>query len=297
MLLHREYFVPIARLGFTLVAMLVASEGFAQPIGSTPDAHGVRGERTIEVLRAMDTNHNGMIDADEVTPQQKAFLESRLKRYGMDVKLPVSIDKIAAAQQRYYAARDAQAAGATAAAPAAPSGSSSTPAVGNSEDGDRVARYRRYAESLLKQFDKNHNGVLEREEWSQMRGDWKSADLNGDGKLTVDEIAAHLMGYSARRAEPAGAKYYKLSKAELQQELKKLQKEVLEAERQTLAADTALSQAGKAYDSATGDRKFDALLRLLEAEAAVQKPQRRYQELKSDFEAAQKAYVQLLVRQ
>jgi hypothetical protein len=69
MLLHRQCFVPIARLGFTLVAMLIAGASFAQPSGSTPDAGRVRGERTMGVLRAMDVNHDGMIDAGEVTPQ------------------------------------------------------------------------------------------------------------------------------------------------------------------------------------------------------------------------------------
>jgi Ca2+-binding EF-hand superfamily protein len=186
-------------------------------------------------LRAMDTNHNGMIDADEVSPQQKAFLERVLKKYGMDASLPISIDKIAAAQQSYYAARDAKAATPTPATPASTSsgssafasaasgsnpsvsgfgGSSSTaPASsrggvsafsssGSSTSGNPAeAKYRRYAEMLLKQYDKNHNGVLDREEWSEMRGDWKSADLNGDGILTVDEITAHLMGYSQRRAQ------------------------------------------------------------------------------------------------
>jgi Ca2+-binding EF-hand superfamily protein len=183
-------------------------------------------------LRAMDTNHNGMIDADEINPLQKATLERVLKKYGMDLSLPVSIEKIAAAQQSYYAARDAKAATATpsstssgssafasATSGSSPSvsgfgGSSSTaPAAsrggvsafsssGSSTSGNPAeAKYRRYAEMLLKQYDKNHNGVLEREEWSEMRGDWKSADLNGDGNLTVDEITAHLMGYNQRRAQ------------------------------------------------------------------------------------------------
>jgi len=291
--------VPIVRLVVTVFAMFIAIASFAQRSGFTPDAGRARGERTVELLRAMDTNHNGMIDAGELTPEQRAFLKRVLERYGMDTALPVSIEKIAAAQQRYYAARDAQSTRSAAAAPAGASRGSPPPAVGNSESGNPAeAKYRRYAEMLLKQFDKNHNGVLDREEWSQMHGDWQSADLNGDGKLTVDEIAAHLMGYSQRRAEPAGAKYYKLPKAELQQELKKLQREVLQAERETNAANEALTKAAQAYyRSADGEKKFDALLRFLEAKAAVQKPQRRYQELTGDFDAAQKAYVQLLVTQ
>jgi hypothetical protein len=57
-------------------------------------------------------------------------------------------------------------------------------------------RVRQYAESLLRQYDKNKNGSLERDEWSQMRGNWRDADRNGDGVITLDELAAHLSRYS-----------------------------------------------------------------------------------------------------
>jgi Ca2+-binding EF-hand superfamily protein len=60
-------------------------------------------------------------------------------------------------------------------------------------------RYRNYAANMLKRYDKNGSGALEREEWSQMRGDWwKSADSNGDGTITLDEILARLAGYRSR---------------------------------------------------------------------------------------------------
>ncbi len=244
MLVHCRRFVRIAGLGLVLLPLLSGSAGFAQSEGSNQDAGPKRGERTMALLRAMDTNHNGMIDADEVNPQQKAYLERQLKKYGMDASLPVSIEKIAAAQQNYYTARDAKAAAPTPATPVSTSsgsstsgfgatsgsspsvsgfsgGSSTTPSSssgplrggvstfsssGSSASGNPAeAKYRRYAEMLLKQYDKNHNGVLEREEWSEMRGDWKSADLNGDGILTVDEITSHLMGYAQRRAQQSTA--------------------------------------------------------------------------------------------
>jgi Ca2+-binding EF-hand superfamily protein len=195
-------------------------------------------------LRLMDTNHNGMIDAEELNAQQKAFLERIQRKVGMETTLPVSIEKLTTALQNYYAAKDAKAAGQTpgvsppasnsssasgfgatnssssvssfggsSTAPTSSSGStattvgsSSSSSFGSAASGNPAeAKYRRYAEMLLKQYDKNKNGVLEREEWSEMRGDWKSADLNGDGILTVDEITAHLMGYSQRRAQQSTA--------------------------------------------------------------------------------------------
>ena len=57
-------------------------------------------------------------------------------------------------------------------------------------------KVRQYAESLLKQYDKNKNGTLEKEEWSQMRGNWREADRNGDGVITLDELTAQLSRFS-----------------------------------------------------------------------------------------------------
>jgi len=45
---------------------------------------------------------------------------------------------------------------------------------------------------MLKQYDKNKNGVLEKGEWSQMSSTWREADRNGDGVITVDELTARL---------------------------------------------------------------------------------------------------------
>jgi len=48
----------------------------------------------------------------------------------------------------------------------------------------------------MRQYDKNKNGVLERDEWMQMRGSWRDADTNGDGIITLDELTAKLGQYS-----------------------------------------------------------------------------------------------------
>ena len=77
----------------------------------------------------------------------------------------------------------------TAAAPAA--------AAGAPPLDDRI---RQYAQSLVRQYDTNRNGILERDEWKNMSGDWQPADTNNDGILTVDEIANYLM----RRSKKGG---------------------------------------------------------------------------------------------
>jgi hypothetical protein len=60
----------------------------------------------------------------------------------------------------------------------------------------KVLRYARY---LVAQYDRDGDGRLSPEEWSRMQGDPRAADLDGDGYLTVEELAAYLAEYGARR--------------------------------------------------------------------------------------------------
>jgi len=82
-----------------------------------------------------------------------------------------------------------------------PSSGPSSPPSPSSGPPDRPqidSKFRRYAESLMRQYDKNKNGVLEKDEWMQMRGTWHDADTNGDGTITLDELAGKLGQYSGR---------------------------------------------------------------------------------------------------
>ncbi len=65
------------------------------------------------------------------------------------------------------------------------------------------SKIRDYAKSLVKQYDKNKNGVIDRDEWRAMRGDPEKDDLNNDGRLTVDEVVARLESYSSGGATTA----------------------------------------------------------------------------------------------
>ena len=51
---------------------------------------------------------------------------------------------------------------------------------------------RRYATALLRQYDANRNGTLERDEWSKMANDPGKGDKDGDGVITLDELAARF---------------------------------------------------------------------------------------------------------
>lgn len=63
-------------------------------------------------------------------------------------------------------------------------------------------KYRRYAKSLVAQYDKNKDGVLDKEEAGQMHA-FKdlagSADTDKNGVISEDEVVARLMQYSKNR--------------------------------------------------------------------------------------------------
>ncbi|MBN2292000.1 MAG: hypothetical protein JXM70_06210 [Pirellulales bacterium] len=50
-------------------------------------------------------------------------------------------------------------------------------------------RMREHVRSMLSRFDRNHNHILERNEWTGMPGNPSDADRNHDGKITVDELS------------------------------------------------------------------------------------------------------------
>ncbi len=65
---------------------------------------------------------------------------------------------------------------------------------------DNSARVKQFAESMMRQYDKNKNGRLEKEEWSQMRENLRDgADRDHDGIITQEELSAKLLEYSQKR--------------------------------------------------------------------------------------------------
>ena len=66
-------------------------------------------------------------------------------------------------------------------------------------------RYKRYASGLVKRYDANKNGYLEKSEWSRVR-DAEEADKNRDGVLTVDELATQLRGLSSKSSTSSSTK-------------------------------------------------------------------------------------------
>jgi Ca2+-binding EF-hand superfamily protein len=60
-------------------------------------------------------------------------------------------------------------------------------------------------EATMNRYDRNRNGVLEREEWSAFRTDPSAADKNNDGRITRDELAEWMAGqYGGGRRDRGG---------------------------------------------------------------------------------------------
>jgi hypothetical protein len=58
------------------------------------------------------------------------------------------------------------------------------------------AKLLRYAQQLVKRFDRNGSGALETSEWASMPGNPSKIDRNRDGVITVEELAEYLANYA-----------------------------------------------------------------------------------------------------
>jgi Ca2+-binding EF-hand superfamily protein len=71
---------------------------------------------------------------------------------------------------------------------------------GSSSRGEPDERFRRWAEVMMRQQDRNRNGRLERDEWNERWGDFREADRNRDGAVRSDELARRLAAFSQNRS-------------------------------------------------------------------------------------------------
>jgi hypothetical protein len=208
--------------GFAVsVTIILAGAILPRAVAQPPDAAQLRtaaerrGQRAESFLRPLDTNRNGILEASEVNEQAQSYLAHTAERYGVPATLPLSLDQYRNAliaayiRVRSNGGTGTQPSGGSSAGGFglaqntssvsgfgnSASNTSSTPSVSNAV----AERYRSYAANMLKRYDKNGNGALDHDEWSQLRGEWwKSADANGDGTITGEEIISRLAGYRSR---------------------------------------------------------------------------------------------------
>jgi Ca2+-binding EF-hand superfamily protein len=84
--------------------------------------------------------------------------------------------------------------GETASSPSGGSTSSSPYGGGSSDSSDK---FKRYAEGLLREHDKNKDGMLQRDEWKEMKTEHQGADANSDGVITLGELTNRVSAYSS----------------------------------------------------------------------------------------------------
>lgn len=88
---------------------------------------------------------------------------------------------------------------AASAAPLATPSQQATPTPSPDDPRRIAAKVVRYAQRLVRTYDRNGNGRLEASEWQTMRGTPKQADLNRDGILSVEELIRHITEYGLQR--------------------------------------------------------------------------------------------------
>lgn len=188
--------------GFGVASTAPRPPGFDVP-PSTPGASSGRYDRrVIEYVDKMmvdyDLNKNGVLDKDEIekAPWQSDPKESDLNRDGR-------LDREELNQR--IAKRFGLAATSTSTSSGSASRSGSSSSSGSSSGSSDAQRIRSYAEGLLRQYDANKNGVLDKDEWSNARSISKDTDANGDGTVTLDELTAKLGSYGKDEGRSSGS--------------------------------------------------------------------------------------------
>ncbi|MFT7644175.1 MAG: Ca2+-binding EF-hand superfamily protein [Pirellulaceae bacterium] len=126
-----------------------------------------------------DLNNDDRLSRDE-------FCERIVKRWGKGRKAPPAKTS------------SSSAASVSKSTPSTRSSSGVSTGSSVSTNGAADDKTKRYAEALMRQYDTNKNGVLEKDEWGKMRGDWAAADSNQDTLLSSVEITNKLAGFGSR---------------------------------------------------------------------------------------------------
>jgi Ca2+-binding EF-hand superfamily protein len=178
----------------------------------------------IDMLRSTDTNRDGRIEISEVPEYRQGMVRGIFQRYGIDASQPVSFDQI-----RQKMSGGGQPGGGPPPQPQSSRTQASTvtdplvlgfgvaqearavhpfgarvedPSVasyyggGASETDDRTMQYARGA---IQRYDRNHNGVIDRDETEGMRSDPREIDRNHDGRITLDEMVHRVQQYQGGR--------------------------------------------------------------------------------------------------
>ncbi len=191
--------------------------GFGPPSGEGGQSAEDRFARFEGMLRGFDSNKDGVIDPNEVPEERRRFLGFIGARMGVDFSKPVSIDKLKKKASQQFGGKSnepeplvpgfgvEEEEGTVLAfgerEPTASSTSSGGSSARGGAGGEQDARAQGFADMMMRRYDRDGNGVLERDkgEWDGIRGDPNEIDRNNDGRIDRDEMIARVSAYMGGR--------------------------------------------------------------------------------------------------
>ncbi len=177
------------------------------------DRRGSREDRIQGYVRAWDADGDGYITRDQVSGRSQRYLDELAKRAGVSTTGRIKVEDLikgrSSSQEQeqsekalaFGEANDEQKAAGFDDPLASDAGTSGfIPATPEEREGARNT-----ADSLIKKYDENGNGILERDEWIKISGNPANADINRDGKISRTELINRLI-VMRRSREGAGDK-------------------------------------------------------------------------------------------
>ena len=155
---------------FICVALRAADDNKSD---STSSSANSANDNNAALFDRLDANHDGQITADEVPEEHRGLFERLLRRADRNGDGKLSREEFMSGLADDQPGRPA----------ARPGGSS----AGGLDQMRESAKIREYAASIIKQYDTNGDGVLDKSEWSKMKNA-ERYDRNHDGKITLEEI-------------------------------------------------------------------------------------------------------------
>jgi hypothetical protein len=231
-------------LGFGLILCILPTRGaFAQQASGgesprlAPEVAARRYSKTVELLHELDTNGDGVIDENDSLDTESGphLLQQTFLRLGLEPRLPVTIDALQQALAVHYQIPSVSPSGRTAeatapnvpptpsvpavagfgtlreaarapvAAPASDEPTPDEPSPPAAFDNAALeSKLHELAAALMKQFDLDGDGVLDRDEWPSASrwGAFSEIGRTHTDYVTFDEISLHLRDRYSREPFP-----------------------------------------------------------------------------------------------
>jgi Ca2+-binding EF-hand superfamily protein len=168
------------------------SVNIGEPLDKRYDSRVI--EYVNDMLRERDANKNGILEKSEWTGRWSTPPEeSDTNKDGV-----LSKDELCARIAKRFGIGNSGSSGSSGGSSGSGGQSYTWGSSSGGSSGGDSSRFRGYAEGMIKHYDKSKNGMLEKDEWKDMRSEHQSSDANKDGVITIDELAAHLQSYSER---------------------------------------------------------------------------------------------------